>query len=67
MEKKIEAYEEQDENKNQILTSETDERKKEIIELQKKLDSLTKSVEEKKRLLEVKDEENRNYFQKIKN
>jgi len=38
MEKKIQTYEEQikeDENKNQILTSETEEQKKEIIELQK--------------------------------
>ena len=55
MSKKYDLFEEQikeDENKNEMLMSEIEEQKNEIKELQEKLNSLTKNVEQKKKLLE---------------
>ena len=51
MSKKYDLFEEQikeDENKNEMLMSEIEEQKNEIKELQEKLNSLTKNVEQKK-------------------
>ena len=57
----------EEENKNKLLIIQIEEQKIEIKDLYEKIVDYTKRVENKKKILNEKDEENKKFIQQVKN